>query len=90
MDQILNMLAAQGNLYRAEDNYLHSSIVNNCRNKLLNFLRKNANGITVAGFRDLIGGNRKMCLLMLNLFDTEGVTYRDGDFRKITDHGKKF
>ncbi len=89
MEQILNMLVARGNLYRVDDNYLHSSIVNNCRKKLLNFLHGHANGITVAGFRDLIGGNRKICLLMLNLFDTEGVTYRNGDFRKITEHGER-
>jgi selenocysteine-specific elongation factor len=89
IDQILSMLVAQGNLYRVDDNYLHSSIVNNCRNKLLNFLNDHADGITVAGFRDLIGGNRKICLLMLNLFDTENVTYRDGDFRKITEHGRR-
>jgi hypothetical protein len=52
-------------------------------------LKGHSDGITVAGFRDLIGGNRKICLLMLNLFDTEGVTYRDGDFRKITEQGEK-
>jgi len=89
MDQILSMLVARNNLYRIDDNYLHSSVVNKCRNKLLNFLSGHVNGITVAGFRDLIGGNRKICLLMLNLFDTEGVTYRDVDFRKITERGKK-
>ena len=89
MDQILSMLVARNNLYRIDDNYLHSSVVNKCRNKLLNYLSGHVNGITVAGFRDLIGGNRKICLLMLNLFDTEGVTYRDVDFRKITERGKK-
>ena len=89
MDQILSMLVARNNLYRIDDNYLHSSVVNKCRKELLNFLSGHANGITVAGFRDLIDGNRKICLLMLNLFDTEGVTYRDGDFRKITERGKK-
>jgi selenocysteine-specific elongation factor len=89
MDQILSMLVARNDLYRVDDNYLHSSIVNKCRKKLLNFLSDHANGITVAAFRDLTGGNRKICLLMLNLFDTEGVTYRDGDSRKITERGKK-
>ena len=59
------------------------------RKKLLNFLRGHSNGITVAGFRDLIEENRKICLLILNLFDSERVTYRDGDFRKITEHGEK-
>jgi selenocysteine-specific elongation factor len=88
-NQILSMLVDKNSLYRVEDNYLHSSIVDACREKLLNFLSENAGGITVAGFRDLVGGNRKICLLMLNLFDTEGVTYREGDLRKITAMGKK-
>jgi selenocysteine-specific elongation factor len=90
VDQILSMLVARGNLYRIDDNYLHSSIVDNCRKKILNFLNGHKDGITVAGFRDLVSGNRKICLLMLNLFDTEGVTYRDGDLRKITEQGKKY
>ena len=88
-NQILSMLVDKNSLYRVEDNYLHSSIVDACREKLLNFLTENAGGITVAGFRDLVGGNRKICLLMLNLFDTEGITYREGDLRKITAMGKK-
>jgi selenocysteine-specific elongation factor len=88
MNQILSMLVAEGKLYRVEENYLHSSIVNESRNRLLNFLSNKTEGITVAGFRDLIKGNRKICLLMLNLFDSEGITYRDGDFRKITELGR--
>jgi hypothetical protein len=38
-------------------------------------------GITVAEFRDLVGGNRKICLLLLAQYDSERVTKRDGDFR---------
>ena len=90
LNQILNMLTAQNKIYRAENSYLHSSIVDYSRNKILKFLRSNPDGITVAGFRDLVKGNRKICLLMLSLFDSEGIILRDADVRKITDIGEKF
>jgi hypothetical protein len=35
----------------------------------------------VAQFRDLVDGNRKMCILLFALFDGEGVTERRGDVR---------
>jgi hypothetical protein len=45
-------------------------------------------GITVARFRDLVEGNRKTCLPLLELFDAEGITERRGDVRVITEKGK--
>lgn len=88
LHQVLDLLVAKGSLHRIEDSFVHSSIVDFCRDKLLISLKSNSNGITVAGFRDLVKGNRKICLLLLNHFDTEGITIRGGDFRKITEKGK--
>jgi selenocysteine-specific elongation factor len=56
---------------------------------LLEYLVEHKEGCTVADFRDLIGGNRKICLLLLNLFDSEGITVRKGDYRHITEKGRK-
>jgi hypothetical protein len=42
----------------------------------------------VAGFRDLVSGNRKICLLLYTLFDGEGITERRGDVRVITEKGR--
>jgi hypothetical protein len=56
---------------------------------LLDALAKNPEGLTVAQFRDLVSGNRKICLLLYALFDSEGITERQGDVRVITDKGKK-
>ena len=89
LKQILILLTTQNKLFRFEENYLHYSIVNDCKNKLLKYLAHHPEGITVANFRDLIKGNRKICLLMLNLFDDQGITFRDGDLRKITEKGRK-
>jgi selenocysteine-specific elongation factor len=89
LKQILKLLTLQKKLYRIDESYLHFSIVDDCKNKLLIYLSSHSEGVTVAKFRDLINGNRKICLLMLNLFDDEGITFRDGDLRKITEKGKK-
>lgn len=89
LKQILIMLVDQKKLYSIDGNYLHSSIVDGCRYKLLEYLNNKSDGVTVAGFRDLVKGNRKICLLLLNQFDNEGVTVREGDVRMITETGKK-
>ena len=90
LHQILTMLSSENKLCRIEEYYIHNSIIDSSRIKLLKYLNSNPDGITVAGFRDLINGNRKICLLLLNYFDTEGITYRDNDFRRITELGKKY
>ncbi len=89
LKQILELLTSQNKLYRSDKSYVHFSIMNDCKIKLLKCLSSRPDGITVAGFRDLIKGNRKICLLMLNYFDDEGITFRDGDTRKITEKGRK-
>ena len=86
--EILNMLTAQNKIYRVDNSYLHSKIVDDVRKKILKFLQANPDGITVAAFRDLVKGNRKICLLMLSIFDREEIIIREGDVRKITDKGE--
>jgi len=87
--QILHLLASQGKLYNIDGNNIYSPIVDDCRKKVLLYLSNHEEGITVAGFRDLINGNRKICLLLFSQFDREGMTIRDGDYRIITDKGKQ-
>ncbi len=81
LKQILNYLRGQKKLYKIQEEYIHASIVDACREALVNALRKNNNGLTVAEFRDLIGGNRKICLLLFAQYDSEGLTIRNGDRR---------
>ena len=85
--QILNYLVENNKTYLIEENYIHTQIVDKYRNMLLKELNNRKDGLTVAGFRDLIQGNRKICLLLLGLYDSEGVTERMGDVRIITEKG---
>ncbi len=81
LKQILYNLTSRGVAYRVKDDYIHGDIVNSCREKLVKELSRREGGITVAEFRDLVGGNRKICLLLLAQYDSERVTKRDGDLR---------
>lgn len=49
---------------------------------LRDFLEKNE-VIKVADFRDLLGCGRKLTMELLDCFDREAVTLRDGDFRRL-------
>lgn len=81
MKFVLNTLVKNKKAYSIEGNYIHSSIVDECRKKFIEALKSNPSGMTVAEFRDLIGANRKFCLLLLSQFDSEGTTLRIGDNR---------
>jgi hypothetical protein len=74
-------------LYNIDGNYIHTKVVDKCRKSLVDFLNSRQDGITVAQFRDLVNGNRKICLLLLVQFDREGTTYRDGDLRFLIKQG---
>lgn len=89
LKQILRQLVDKKKIYSIENNYLHASIVDGCRKKLLSALEIKPNGMTVAEFRDLVGGNRKICLLLLARYDAESITRRVDDFRVITDYGRE-
>jgi len=89
LKQILRLLVNKGLAYNIDGNFLHADLVDEFRQKLLEYLVEHKEGSTVADFRDLIGGNRKICLLLLNLFDSEGITVRKGDYRHITEKGRK-
>jgi len=88
MRQILRYLVEKHWAYFIDNEYLHASVVDRCRKALLQMLGKRQKGITVAEFRDLVGGNRKICLLLLGVYDREGVTRREGDLRVLTDEGR--
>ena len=80
---IVHHLVSSGRIVKAEDTHIHVSIIDDCRKKLIDKLSQCREGIKVADFRDLINGNRKICLLLLAHFDAEGTTVRQGDFRLL-------
>ena len=90
LKQILHYLVKEAKAYKIGEEYIHASIVDACRQKLLQKLVQTRQGLKVSDFRDLVAGNRKICLLLLAQYDNEGVTKRNGDFRAITDKGIKY
>jgi selenocysteine-specific elongation factor len=81
LKQVLYHLTSTGNAYRIKDDYIHASIVDRCRKHLLDWFSGPNKEITVGQFRDLVNGNRKICLLLLARFDSERITKRVGDVR---------
>jgi selenocysteine-specific elongation factor len=81
LKQVLPYLVQTKRAYQVEGAYIHASIVDSCRIKLIDALKAKPAGITVAGFRDLVQGNRKICLNLLAIYDAEGSTERRGDVR---------
>lgn len=83
LKQVLHYLTASGKICRIGDDYLHHSVVDFCRQRLVDRLNSRREGLSVSEFRDLVGGNRKICLLLLSKFDAEGLTERKGDLRRL-------
>lgn len=88
VDKYLAYLVDTRSIYSIEGDFLHADYVNSSRNRLLKALIQKDEGVTVAEFRDLIGGNRKICFLLYGIYDREGIICRAGDRRVITEKGK--
>jgi selenocysteine-specific elongation factor len=86
---LLKFIASSRVVYAVEGTFLHVSVVDKCRNVLCAELAKHPEGLTVAQFRDLVSGNRKICLMLYALFDAEGTTERRGDVRVLTNKGRE-
>ncbi|MBD3418658.1 MAG: selenocysteine-specific translation elongation factor [Chitinivibrionales bacterium] len=80
---ILHYLAARGDAYYIEPEFVSAKAVDPSREKLINALKQKPAGLTVAEFRNLTDGNRRICLFMYALFDNEGLTVRQGDVRVL-------
>jgi selenocysteine-specific elongation factor len=89
LKRILFFLVGRKRVYHFNGEYIHTQIIDPIRMKFLHFLHKKPEGCTVAEFRDLIGGNRKICVILLNIFDDEGIIIRSDDMRYISEKGKR-
>ncbi|HPY97153.1 MAG TPA: selenocysteine-specific translation elongation factor [Candidatus Cloacimonadota bacterium] len=90
LKHLLTYLVRRGKAYYIEESYIYYKIVDNCRVTLLQYLYEHKEGITVSTFRDLINGNRKICLLLFAIYDIEGIVRREEDYRFITEKGRRF
>jgi selenocysteine-specific elongation factor len=81
--QIILYLVAKGRVISKDGDYIHKLNVDKAKEKLLSYLMQHPQGISVAGFRDLLDANRKICILLFSIFDNENLTIRIGDIRRL-------
>jgi hypothetical protein len=82
-DELARFLAASGQLVRLGDGYaIGAGAYEVARDVLLAECRA-AGGITLARFRDLVGTGRRDAQLLLERFDADGLTRREGDGRVL-------
>lgn len=82
VETLLDVLQVEHRILRLQEGiFIHSERVEQARRKLIAYLRQH-NQITVPAFKELIGGaSRKFALPLLNYFDAEEITLREGDVR---------
>ena len=83
ISDILNILSKEGSAIRINDSlYLSATSYNNMMSLLKTFFSKK-NEITVAEFRDILNTSRKYALPFLEYLDSNNITIRTGDVRKL-------
>ncbi len=83
LSDILKLMVKEGNLVRISDSmYLTSSAYNKMIAALRNFFGKKPE-MTVAEFRDILATTRKYALPILEYLDSNKITLRVGDIRKL-------
>ena len=83
LSDILKLMVKEGSLVRISDSmYLTSSAYNKMIEALKNFFSKKPE-MTVAEFRDILTTTRKYALPILEYLDSNKITLRVGDVRKL-------
>ncbi len=73
-----------GQIIKTYDNfYIHKEKYNELRDKLIDFLQENET-ISVGEFRELAGTSRKYAVPFLEYCDTQNVTVREGNVRRLS------
>ena len=73
-----------GQFIKAADNFfIHKEVFEKIKELLTNYLRENGT-ITVGEFRELAQTSRKYAVPFLEYCDTQNITVRDGNFRRLS------
>lgn len=81
--EVIGALEEAGRLIRlTEDLYFKEEAVAEAEEKLKEFFLQN-DSLELSQFRDIIDSSRKYALPLLEYFDEQGVTYREGDKRYL-------
>jgi selenocysteine-specific elongation factor len=89
LKMMIAYLAKQGKLILSGNEYLHASVVDICRTRLLKTLAMKENGINEKEFRELIDGTRKITQLLISIFLNEEIISKRTFYLLITEKGKK-
>lgn len=82
--KVLGRLANEGRVARASgEMYFSNSAIEQACLSLENALRQAPSGLTAAELRDALGVSRKYAIPLLEYFDAQGVTKREGDVRVL-------
>ncbi len=87
INQTLLYLTKNNKIYLIHKKYIHNRHILKFKDLLVEYLKTNSEGITVAQFRDMIKSNRASAMMILEYFDNQGITLRKGNNRFLT---KKF
>ncbi len=80
---LINVLVGRGQAVRVSGDLVFASgVVSDIAEKLRRHLEAEGE-ISASGFRDLISASRKYCIPLLGYFDSEGLTVRSGDVRRL-------
>jgi selenocysteine-specific elongation factor len=82
--KVLGALAAEGAIVRVSSElHFSADAMAGAREELESHLRANPAGATAAELRDALGVSRKYAIPLLEYFDAQGVTRREGDVRVL-------
>ncbi len=82
--KVLGKLAAEGRVVRVTGElFFACDAIAGARERMEAHLRAHPAGATAAELRDTLGVSRKYAIPLLEYFDTQGVTKRDGDVRVL-------
>ncbi len=80
---VLMLLIEEGRIVKTKDDlYFDARAVGNLKKKLVDFLKSNGE-ITTPQFKEMTGASRKFVIPLIEYFDSEKVTLRVGDSRKL-------
>ena len=81
--KLFELLLARGELVRvAEDFFCHQDTITHLVVETRR--RTGEEGFSVPEFKDWFGISRKFAIPLLEYLDSKGITYREGDIRKLT------
>jgi selenocysteine-specific elongation factor len=80
---VLTLLIDEGLIVKTKDDlYFHKEAIAELQGRLVDFLKANGE-IATPQFKEMIGASRKYVIPLMEYFDSQNVTIRIGDIRKL-------